>query len=183
MNIDWRDFVRFLLQGITLRHLIHTLIILIALVIFIPANAKEWINLHNPEILPPYWMYYVLLFCISFVLNSCLVHGKEAYDAGAKNRKKIKEERKIEEKIMQLSNEEKNILALYLDQQKDFVPFERNNHVVEALVEKGILINLGSIPYKANCDGYSIDQAHYHAVLRHTTEQQEGLARSRRRTR
>ena len=53
--------------------------------------------------------------------------------------------------------------------------FERNLHVVETLVEKGVLINLGSVPYKANCNAYSIDTAHHHAVLRHTKKQQEEL--------
>lgn len=61
--------MRFFLQGMTLKQLIHMLIILIFLIVVMPVSAKEWINLHNPEILPQYWMYYILLFCISYVLN------------------------------------------------------------------------------------------------------------------
>lgn len=61
--------MHFFLQGMTLKQLIHMLIILIILIIVMPVSVKEWINLHSPEILPHYWMYYILLFCVSYVLN------------------------------------------------------------------------------------------------------------------
>lgn len=70
MNNDWwRDVLRFFLDGLTLRQLIHMIIMLIVLIVITPTSFKEWVNLHNPEILPPYWMYYALLFCISYVMN------------------------------------------------------------------------------------------------------------------
>ncbi|QBM23765.1 superinfection exclusion protein B [Citrobacter arsenatis] len=68
-NSWWQELMRFFLQGMTLKQLIHMLIILIFLIVVMPVSAKEWINLHNPEILPQYWMYYILLFCVSYVLN------------------------------------------------------------------------------------------------------------------
>lgn len=179
-NSWWQELMRFFLQGMTLKQLIHMLIILILLIIIMPVSAKEWVNLHNPEILPPYWMYYILLFCISFVLNGVISYVKTLYASGESNRKVASDKRKLEEKIQRLTIEEKKILALYLDQKKSMVLFERNNHVVESLVEKGILINLGSIPYRANCDGYSIDDSHYHAVLRNTKEQQDELGKNNR---
>ncbi|EEZ1123574.1 superinfection exclusion B family protein, partial [Escherichia coli] len=68
-NSWWQELMHFFLQGMTLKQLIHMLIILIILIIVMPVSVKEWINLHNPEILPHYWMYYILLFCVSYVLN------------------------------------------------------------------------------------------------------------------
>lgn len=57
--------MHFFLQGMTLKQLIHMLIILIILIIVMPVSVKEWINLHNPEILPHYWMYYILLLVMT----------------------------------------------------------------------------------------------------------------------
>ncbi|EQN42519.1 hypothetical protein G692_04728 [Escherichia coli HVH 16 (4-7649002)] len=68
-NSWWQELMHFFLQGMTLKQLIHMLIILIILIIVMPVSVKEWINLHSPEILPHYWMYYILLFCVSYVLN------------------------------------------------------------------------------------------------------------------
>lgn len=182
-NSWWQELMRFFLQGMTLKQLIHMLIILILLIIIMPVTAKEWVNLHNPEILPPYWMYYALLFCISFVLNGFITYAKSLYTSGEIRRKEENDKRKLEDKIQRLTIDEKRILALFLDQKKSMVAFERNNHIVESLVEKGILINLGSIPYRANCDGYSIEDSHYHAVLRNTKEQQDDLSNINRRIR
>ena len=42
--------MHFFLQGMTLKQLIHMLIILIILIIVMPVSVKEWINLHSPEI-------------------------------------------------------------------------------------------------------------------------------------
>lgn len=175
--------MRFFLQGMTLKQLIHMFIILIFLIIIMPVSAKEWVNLHNPEIIPPYWMYYALLFCISFVLNGFISYAKSIYDAGSKNREEQRAKRKIETKVERLSNDEKNLLAMFLDQKRSFVCFERNNHVVESLVEKGVLINAGPAAHKANCDGYLINETHYHAVLRHTKQQQDALTNRGRRIR
>lgn len=39
--------MHFFLQGMTLKQLIHMLIILIILIIVMPVSVKEWINLHG----------------------------------------------------------------------------------------------------------------------------------------
>ncbi|BHI43115.1 hypothetical protein JNE25001_47320 (plasmid) [Escherichia coli] len=48
-NSWWQELMHFFLQGMTLKQLIHMLIILIILIIVMPVSIKEWINLHNPE--------------------------------------------------------------------------------------------------------------------------------------
>lgn len=44
-------------------------IILILLIVVMLVSVKEWVNLYNLEIFFYYWMYYILLFCVSYVLN------------------------------------------------------------------------------------------------------------------
>lgn len=63
-NSWWQEFVKFFLRGITLNRLVYMVFILILLVIFTPDKAKEAVNAHNPEVLPDYWMYYILLFAV-----------------------------------------------------------------------------------------------------------------------
>nr|EGA5625724.1 superinfection exclusion protein B [Escherichia coli] len=48
-NSWWQELMHFFLQGMTLKQLIHMLIILIILIIVMPVSVKEWINLHSPE--------------------------------------------------------------------------------------------------------------------------------------
>ncbi|MDQ7606645.1 superinfection exclusion protein B, partial [Salmonella enterica subsp. enterica serovar Agona] len=43
-NSWWQELMRFFLQGMTLKQLIHMLIILIVLIIVMPVSVKEWIN-------------------------------------------------------------------------------------------------------------------------------------------
>ncbi len=93
--------MHFFLQGMTLKQLIHMLIILIILIIVMPVSVKEWINLHNPEILPHYWMYYILLFCVSYVLNGVVnsaYHAvTERIEIFAAQKRKSKEEKYVQD--------------------------------------------------------------------------------------
>ncbi len=100
----------------TLKQLIHMLIILIILIIVMPVSVKEWINLHNPEILPHYWMYYILLFCVSYVLNGVVnsaYHAvTERIEVFAAQKRKSKEEKYVQDLFDSLTLGERAYLAL-----------------------------------------------------------------------
>lgn len=107
--------MHFFLQGMTLKQLIHMLIILIILIIVMPVSVKEWINLHNPEILPHYWMYYILLFCVSYVLNGVVnsaYHAvTERIEIFAAQKRKSKEEKYVQDLFDSLTLGERAYLA------------------------------------------------------------------------
>lgn len=107
--------MHFFLQGMTLKQLIHMLIILIILIIVMPVSVKEWINLHNPEILPHYWMYYILLFCVSYVLNGVVNSAYHAVtvriEIFAAQKRKSKEEKYVQDLFDSLTLGERAYLA------------------------------------------------------------------------
>ena len=107
--------MHFFLQGMTLKQLIHMLIIPIILIIVMPVSVKEWINLHNPEILPHYWMYYILLFCVSYVLNGVVnsaYHAvTERIEIFAAQKRKSKEEKYVQDLFDSLTLGERAYLA------------------------------------------------------------------------
>ncbi|CDG98571.1 super-infection exclusion protein B, partial [Xenorhabdus bovienii] len=164
-NTWWQDFVRFFLQGITLKQLIHMTIILVILIITTPASFKAWVNLHNPEIIPNYGMYYLLLFCLSYVINSAISATFNLVKARCALVKERFTKRKIEKEVRSLSDEEKDYLSMYLDVKMKRFRAQRNNITVEGLVEKGILINLGEST-TIECDDYMINEDYYHPILR-----------------
>ncbi len=114
-NSWWQELMHFFLQGMTLKQLIHMLIILIILIIVMPVSVKEWINLHNPEILPHYWMYYILLFCVSYVLNGVVnsaYHAvTERIEVFAAQKRKSKEEKYVQDLFDSLTLGERAYLA------------------------------------------------------------------------
>ncbi len=114
-NSWWQELMHFFLQGMTLKQLIHMLIILIILIIVMPVSVKEWINLHSPEILPHYWMYYILLFCVSYVLNGVVnsaYHAvTERIEVFAAQKRKSKEEKYVQDLFDSLTLGERAYLA------------------------------------------------------------------------
>ncbi|EON3359554.1 super-infection exclusion protein B [Yersinia enterocolitica] len=143
MNNDWwRDVLRFFLDGLTLRQLIHMIIMLIVLIVITPTTFKEWVNLHNPEILPPYWMYYALLFCISYVMNGfissfiqwpaiklmSLFHGIQSK----------MEVQKAEKVILNLSEEEKALIVDIIDN-GSYISDGDANETLMSLVYKEVI--------------------------------------------
>lgn len=143
MNNDWwRDVLRFFLDGLTLRQLIHMIIMLIVLIVITPTTFKEWVNLHNPEILPPYWMYYALLFCISYVMNGfissfiqwpaiklmSLFHGIQSK----------MEVQKAEKVILNLSEEEKALIVDIVDN-GTYIPSDDASDPVMNLLHKEVI--------------------------------------------
>ncbi|WP_334469657.1 super-infection exclusion protein B [Arsenophonus sp. PmNCSU2021_1] len=114
-NTWWQEFVRFFLQGITLNRLIYMLIILIILIIITPAQIKEWINFYNPEIIPSYWMYYTLLFCVSYVIASIFGATYNFIKPFYYSLLNWIYKRKAEKYIDQLTDDEKDFICLFLD--------------------------------------------------------------------
>lgn len=48
----------------------HMLIIFVLLLVVTPESLKQSIGAHNPEFLPEFSLYYLLVVCISFFLSS-----------------------------------------------------------------------------------------------------------------
>lgn len=135
--------MHFFLQGMTLKQLIHMLIILIILIIVMPVSVKEWINLHNPEILPHYWMYYILLFCVSYVLNGVVnsaYHAvTERIEVFAAQKRKSKEEKYVQDLFDSLTLGERAYLAFAVAANNQ-LQTEKGAHESISLLKKGLLV-------------------------------------------
>lgn len=134
--------MHFFLQGMTLKQLIHMLIILIILIIVMPVSVKEWINLHNPEILPHYWMYYILLFCVSYVLNGVVNSAYHAVtvriEIFAAQKRKSKEEKYVQDLFDSLTLGERAYLAFAVAANNQ-LKTEKGSPEAISLLEKGFL--------------------------------------------
>lgn len=141
-NSWWQELMHFFLQGMTLKQLIHMLIILIILIIVMPVSVKEWINLHNPEILPHYWMYYILLFCVSYVLNGVVnsaYHAvTERIEIFAAQKRKSKEEKYVQDLFDSLTLGERAYLAFAVAANNQ-LKTEKGSPEAISLLEKGFL--------------------------------------------
>lgn len=141
MNSDWlRDVARFFLDGLTLRQLIHMLIILIILIIITPTSAKEWINAHNPEILPPYWMYYALLFCISYVVRGLISGVKKWLIDIRRSLSVASRKRKISTVVSCLTEEQLTFFILPMHERTQMVITDLVYPEVAELLELGVLL-------------------------------------------
>lgn len=164
-NTWWQEFIRFFLQGITLNRLIYMLIILIILIIITPAQIKEWINFYNPEIIPNYWMYYILLFCVSYVIASILGATYNFIKPFYYSLLNWIYKRKAEKYIDQLTDDEKDFICLFLDLKYPVNKFNRNNPLIETLVQKGVLIDLGTLPYEQDKNQYKINEYYSSLII------------------
>lgn len=148
-NSWWQELMRFFLQGMTLKQLIHMLIILIFLIVVMPVSAKEWINLHNPEILPQYWMYYILLFCISYVLNgiansiylAVTKRIKESNARQASEREEKAKEKEMSDLFDSLTLAERAYLSFAVAANNQ-LKTEKGSSESISLLKKGLLIRL-----------------------------------------
>ncbi len=142
-NSWWQELMHFFLQGMTLKQLIHMLIILIILIIVMPVSVKEWINLHSPEILPHYWMYYILLFCVSYVLNGVVnsaYHAvTERIEVFAAQKRKSKEEKYVQDLFDSLTLGERAYLAFAVAANNQ-LQTEKGAHESISLLKKGLLV-------------------------------------------
>lgn len=155
--------MRFFLQGMTLKQLIHMLIILIVLIIVMPVSVKEWINLHNPEILPHYWMYYILLFCVSYVLNgvvNSVYHVvNERIEASTAQQSKAREEKVVRDLFDSLTLGERAYLAFAVSANNQ-LKTEKESPEAISLLEKGLLIRIPSATGYPDTDRFVIPESY-----------------------
>ncbi|MGL4124400.1 super-infection exclusion protein B [Escherichia coli] len=162
-NSWWQELMHFFLQGMTLKQLIHMLIILIILIIVMPVSVKEWINLHNPEILPHYWMYYILLFCVSYVLNGVVNSAYHAVtvriEIFAAQKRKSKEEKYVQDLFDSLTLGERAYLAFAVAANNQ-LKTEKGSPEAISLLEKGLLIRVPSATGYPEIDRFVIPERH-----------------------
>lgn len=156
--------MHFFLQGMTLKQLIHMIIILFLLIVIIPSSFKEWVNLHNPEILPQYWMYYILLLCASYVLNGI---ANSAYNAAIsrvqvsnEKRRKEREEKSVRELFDSLTLGERAYLSFAVAANNQ-LKTEKGSVESMSLLEKGLLIRLPSAVGYPDIDRFFIPEKYF----------------------
>ncbi|EIQ2296112.1 superinfection exclusion B family protein [Salmonella enterica subsp. enterica serovar Newport] len=162
-NSWWQELMRFFLQGMTLKQLIHMLIILILLIVVMPVSVKEWVNLHNPEILPQYWMYYILLFCVSYVLNgvvNSVYHAvNERIEASTAQQRKAREEKVVRDLFDSLTLGERAYLAFAVSANNQ-LKTEKGSPEAISLLEKGLLIRIPSATGYPDTDRFVIPESY-----------------------
>ncbi|WP_279047296.1 super-infection exclusion protein B [Cedecea davisae] len=159
-NNWWQELLRFCLHKLDINRVVHMLIIFILLVIFAPSSLKEAVNAHNPEIFGNYWMYYLLLACLSFFI-SALTRGLEKLFS------KMFASCAGRAKIRFLSSAEKTCLLELLQQPGGRAQRSDHNSVVEGLVVKGILIKTTPVSPMYPYSTYSISDRHYPKIVKH----------------
>lgn len=126
-----------------------------------PVSVKEWINLHNPEILPHYWMYYILLFCVSYVLNGVVnsaYHAvTERIEVSAAQKRKSKEEKYVQDLFDSLTLGERAYLALAVVANNQ-LQTEKGSPEAISLLEKGLLIRIPSATGYPEIDRFVIPE-------------------------
>ncbi|HCK8389469.1 TPA: superinfection exclusion B family protein [Salmonella enterica] len=162
-NSWWQELMRFFLQGMTLKQLIHMIIILILLIVVMPVSVKEWVNLHNPEILPQYWMYYILLFCVSYVLNgvvNSVYHVvNERIEASTAQQRKAREEKVARDLFDSLTLGERAYLAFAVAANNQ-LKTEKGSPEAISLLEKGLLIRIPSATGYPDTDRFVIPESY-----------------------
>ncbi|KKI49169.1 superinfection exclusion protein B [Obesumbacterium proteus] len=163
-NSWWQELMRFFLQGMTLKQLIHMLIILIFLIVVMPVSVKEWLNLHNPEILPLHWMYYILLFCVSYVLNGVVNSGynavAEKIEASTVKRSKALKEKVVRDLFDSLTLGERAYLAFAVASNNKLKTKKGSEESI-SLLEKGLLIRLPSAIGYPDTDRFVIPENYF----------------------
>ncbi len=163
-NSWWQELMRFFLQGMTLKQLIHMIIILILLIVVMPVSVKEWVNLHNPEILPQYWMYYILLFCVSYVLNgvvNSVYHVvNERIEASTAQQRKAREEKVVRDLFDSLTLGERAYLAFAVAANNQ-LKTEKGSPEAISLLEKGLLIRIPSATGYPDTDRFVIPERYF----------------------
>ncbi|WP_053529264.1 super-infection exclusion protein B [Salmonella enterica] len=162
-NSWWQELMHFFLQGMTLKQLIHMLIILILLIVVMPVSVKEWVNLHNPEILPQHWMYYILLFCVSYMLNgvvNSVYHAvNERIEASTAQQRKAREEKVVRDLFDSLTLGERAYLAFAVSANNQ-LKTEKGSHEAISLLEKGLLIRIPSATGYPDTDRFVIPESY-----------------------
>lgn len=80
MNNKWlQDILCFFLRDIDIKLLMHTLIIFVILIVLLPDSFKHAIGAHNPKFMPNYAIYYVAVFCFSFLFSSITIFTTHSF--------------------------------------------------------------------------------------------------------
>ncbi|WP_145569199.1 super-infection exclusion protein B [Yersinia mollaretii] len=157
-NNWWQEVLHFVLREIDLARIVHMLLIFIILVIALPVSFKEAIDMHNPEIIPPHWMYYILLFCISFFISSATRHVTKLFSL-------VASEFFVTSRIERLTPNEKECLRQFIQRGTYVVYFRNHSAIVESLVRKGILQKIYDMNCGQNEEGYVVAEKYHFHIL------------------
>ncbi|USS95534.1 superinfection exclusion B family protein [Serratia symbiotica] len=134
MDNKWlQDISRLFLRDIDIKRLMHMPIIFVILIVLLPDSFKQSLGAHNPELLPNYAIYYVAVFCFSFLFSSIITSFTTHSFMGFL----VNFARSL--KIMSLSAIEKQCLRSFLQNGCHVVYTRNHNPVIELLAHKKIL--------------------------------------------
>lgn len=161
MDNKWlQELLRSILRDIDIRRLMHMLIIFVILTVFLPDSVKQSIGAHNPEFLPAFSLYYLMVLCLSFFISSLTSFLTKsvlnAFHALA-----------LRLKVSTLSVPEKECLLSFIKTGNHVVYAKNHNPVVEQLVYKGILKKTYSLNCGPDMEGYVIETKYHFHILRH----------------
>ncbi|EMK9146129.1 superinfection exclusion B family protein [Citrobacter freundii] len=150
MDNKWlQELLRSILRDIDIRRLMHMLIIFVILTVLLPDSVKQSVGAHNPEFLPAFSLYYLMILCVSFFISSLTSFTtKSLFNALHTLALRIR--------VITLSEPEKQCLLSF-----------NHNPVVEQLVYKGILRKTYSLNCGPDMEGYVIEDKYHFHVLRH----------------
>jgi len=161
MDNKWlQDLLRSFLRDIDISRLMHMLIIFVILTVLLPDSLKQSVGSHNPEFLPAFSLYYLMILSVSFFISSLTSFTtKTAFNA--------LHTLALRFKVSSLSVPEKQCLLSFIRTGNHVVYAQNHNPVVEQLVYKGILKKTYSLNCGPNMEGYVIDDKYHFHVLRH----------------
>lgn len=161
MDNKWlQELLRSILRDIDIRRLMHMLIIFVILTVLLPDSVKQSVGAHNPEFLPAFSLYYLMILCVSFFISSLTSFTtKSLFNALHTLALRIR--------VITLSEPEKQCLLSFIKTGGHVVYAKNHNPVVEQLVYKGILRKTYSLNCGPDMEGYVIEDKYHFHVLRH----------------
>lgn len=161
MDNNWlQELFRSFLRDIDFRRLMHMLIIFVLLLVVTPESLKQSIGAHNPEFLPEFSLYYLLVVCISFFLSSVT-----SFTTQSAMQFLIGQARNL--KVALLSAQEKDCLSYIIETGQHVVYFKNHQPIIELLVHKDILQRTYDINCGNGSDGYVISSKYHFYVVKH----------------
>ncbi|CDG47648.1 super-infection exclusion protein B [Serratia symbiotica] len=161
MDNKWlQDIFRFFLRDIDIKRLMHMPIIFVILIVLLPDSFKQAIGAHNPEFLPNYAIYYVAVFCFSFLFSSITSFTTHSVMVFLVNFARSL-------KIMSLSAIEKQCLRSFLQNGCHVVYARNHNSVIELLAHKKILEKTHDQNCSPDMEGYALSSEYSFHVVKH----------------
>lgn len=159
-NNWWQDLLRSILRDIDIRRLMHMLIIFVILTVFLPDSVKQSVGAHNPEFLPAFSLYYLMILCVSFFISSLTSFmTKSAINA--------LQTLALRFKVSTLSAPEKQCLLSFIKSGTHVVYAKNHNPVIEQLAYKGILKKTYSLNCPPDTEGYALSSKYQYHVIEH----------------